>query len=356
MVKGKTEQWQNLLVDAAQSIHSAIEILQDEPQKIVLVVDANRRLLGTITDGDIRRGLLCHISIQSKVTEVMFSASKTALISESQENILRVMRENDLFHVPLLDDEGVVVGLETEEHLVQCKRIENLVFLMAGGFGKRLYPLTEELPKPLLEVGGRPILETILRQFIDEGFYKFSISTHYKAELIQKYFGDGSQWGSEISYIQEQEPLGTAGALGLLPNDISTRPLVMMNCDLLTNIDFRHLLRFHDEQGGKATVCVWEYDFQVPYGVISTDNGFVKKIEEKPLQQFFVNAGIYILEPDLLRGLNGKESIDMPEFLSQQMDLGHKIAVYPLHEYWLDIGRMEDFSRAQIDVSKVIKK
>jgi NDP-sugar pyrophosphorylase family protein len=225
---------------------------------------------------------------------------------------------------------------------------------MAGGFGTRLRPLTDEKPKPLLNVGNRPILETIISRFIDAGFHNFYISTHYKAEMIRDHFGDGSNWSVTIEYLHEDNPLGTAGSIGLLPDNIIKLPIVMMNGDLLTKVNFEHLLNFHNEHGGLATMCIREYDFQVPYGVVDIENQYVTSIKEKPTHKFFVNAGIYILEPKIINYIDGNSYIDMPNFFETQIEKGEKISVFPIHEYWLDIGRIEEYEKANkeiIDIS-----
>ncbi len=222
---------------------------------------------------------------------------------------------------------------------------------MAGGFGKRLYPLTREVPKPLLPVGEKPILQTILEQLAEGGFSQFFLAVHYRSEQVRAHFGDGSKWGVRIEYLEERQPLGTAGALSLLDQTMIDAPLLMMNGDLLTRLDFGQLVDFHGEHGGLATMCVREYDFQIPYGVVHGDGDQVTDIIEKPVQKFFVNAGIYILEPELLGQCRPDEAIDMPDLLRQVVNDGRKVSMFPIHEYWLDIGRMEEYERAQVEGS-----
>jgi NDP-sugar pyrophosphorylase family protein len=207
--------------------------------------------------------------------------------------------------------------------------------------------LTLDTPKPLLDVGGKPILQTIIESFISSGFRNFYISTHFKAEMLRNHFGNGDDWNVTIKYVHEDEPLGTAGALGLLPNDLPDVPIIMMNGDLLTMVNYESLLQYHEESGGLATMCVREYDFQVPYGVVSTREHTVLKITEKPIHEFFVNAGIYVLSPELYRSVDGKQYLDMPDLLQREIDAGCQVNMYPIHEYWLDIGRMEDYKDAQ---------
>jgi NDP-sugar pyrophosphorylase family protein len=206
----------------------------------------------------------------------------------------------------------------------------------------------------MLKVGGKPILELILQNFIDAGFYRFFISTHYMPEIIQDHFGDGHQWGVDIRYIHEETPLGTAGALGLLPHDEMDMPMFLMNGDLLTRLDYRSLLEFHLQHQATATMCVREYEHQIPYGVIESDGHCITTITEKPVQHFFINAGIYLLSPDLIKSVSPGTHIDMPALLQQSIDKGQQVNMFPIHEYWLDIGRMEDFRRAQDEVTDVL--
>jgi dTDP-glucose pyrophosphorylase len=345
--------WKATLLSPEETLQNAIEILDREMLRIVMVVNENKKLLGIITDGDVRRALIRHCTMATLVSEVMYKTPSTASIEDDKESILKIMKSKDLLQIPLVDKCGSVVGLETLHHLLQENRFENPVFLMAGGFGTRLQPLTNDVPKPLLKVGNKPIMETILCQFIDSGFHDFFISTHYKADMVRAHFGDGSQWGGHIKYVHEEEPLGTAGAIGLLPRDIPDLPIIMMNGDLLTKVNFEHLLKFHQEQGGSVTMCVREYDFQVPYGVIETEGYTIKNIVEKPIHSFFVNAGIYVLSPKIIHKVDGMHYLDMPQFIDKQLYLGEKINMFPIHEYWLDIGRMEDYQNAQSDVDRL---
>ena len=220
---------------------------------------------------------------------------------------------------------------------------------MAGGFGRRLHPLTHDVPKPLLPIGETPILQTILEQLVEGGFSQFFLAVHYHSEHVRAHFGDGSKWGVRIKYLEERQPLGTAGALSLLDRNVIDAPLLMMNGDLLTRLDFGQLVDYHGQHGGLATMCVREYDFEIPYGVVRSDGDQVTDITEKPVQKFFVNAGIYVLEPDVLDQCRPDEAIDMPNLLRQVVSDGHKVSMFPIHEYWLDIGRMEEYERAQIE-------
>jgi dTDP-glucose pyrophosphorylase/predicted transcriptional regulator len=339
--------WNAVLVGPDDSLEKAISVLDTGALRIALVVDDQRRLLGTITDGDVRRALLRYLPMSTAVREVMCSTPQTAAPAWPRERVLAIMQSRQLLHMPVVDESNVLVGLETMQELVNGRRLDNPVFLMAGGFGTRLHPLTNDCPKPLLKVGDKPILELILESYISAGFHKFYISTHYLPEMIRAHFGDGSKWGVTISYVHEETPLGTGGALGLLPRDEISLPMFLMNGDLLTRLDYRGLLDYHNEHGGSATMCVREYEFQVPYGVIQSDGHRIQSMVEKPVQKWFINAGIYVLSPELIRSVPVNQRVDMPTLLEQSIAKGSDVMMFPVHEYWLDIGRMEDFKRAQ---------
>lgn len=348
------KRWQDTLIQPDATLQQAIQHMDSSAQGILLVTDAEHHLLGTVTDGDIRRALLKHMGLETAIHQVMNDQPRSASSEWSRSRLLALMEQQQLLHLPIVDHLSRVTGLETLQRLLDKRQLENPVFLMAGGFGTRLRPLTHNCPKPMLKVGGKPILELILQNFIDAGFYRFFISTHYMPEIIQDHFGDGHQWGVDIRYIHEETPLGTAGALGLLPHDEMDMPMFLMNGDLLTRLDYRSLLEFHLQHQATATMCVREYEHQIPYGVIESDGHCITTITEKPVQHFFINAGIYLLSPDLIKSVSPGTHIDMPALLQQSIDKGQQVNMFPIHEYWLDIGRMEDFRRAQDEVTDVL--
>lgn len=338
--------WTEILINQSETIFRAIQVLNTSGSRIVLVVDDFEKLVGVITDGDIRRSLLKQLNMDSPVSTAMNPNPFTVKNTQNLSSIRLMMKSNDLLSVPIVDDENKIVGLESIQNLLGFEERHNPVFLMAGGFGKRLHPLTNDKPKPMLPLGDRPILEAILLQFIEEGFYNFFISVHFKADVISDYFGDGSKWGVTINYIHEKKPLGTAGALGLLPDNLTKLPMIMMNGDILTKVNFKNLLSFHEKNNCLATMCVREYGLEIPYGVVETDNGNITSIIEKPVKNFFVNAGIYVLDPALIHKVDGSSCLDMPELIQSQLSEGECISAFPIHEYWIDIGRNEDYKRA----------
>jgi dTDP-glucose pyrophosphorylase len=341
---------ERLLIGPSATLHDAMVAVDAGGIRIVIVVDEARQVLGTLTDGDIRRALLRQLSMDTLCSEIMTRSPETASVHASKDEILKRMESRRLIQMPLVDDYGRIAGVQTLHDLIYPQRKNNIVFLMAGGFGTRLQPLTDNCPKPLLNVGDKPILEIIIQNFVNAGFYRFYISTHYRPEMIREKIGDGSRWGVEVQYIYEEYPLGTAGAISLLPKERIDEPFIMMNGDLLTNLDFNKLLEFHDAQKGFATMCVREYEHRVPYGVIESVGFRVAAIKEKPAYSFFINAGIYVLSPDVLSVVPSGQKLDMPTLLEQRIDLNDVINIFPIYEYWLDIGRMEDFQRAQYDI------
>lgn len=337
--------WKEILVSLETPIRKVIETLDKSGLQIILVVAEENRLLGTVTDGDIRRGILKGVSLEAFVSNIMNPNPNISKANESRENILTTMKLKGLHHMPLVDDKGCVVGLDTLDELINSRVKKNRVVLMAGGLGSRLRPLTANCPKPMLKVGNKPLLETILENFIEHGFREFYISVNHMADVVKSHFGDGSQWGVDIKYLQEDQRLGTAGALSLLPEK-QTEPLLVMNGDLLTKVNFSQLLDFHVANKAMATMCVREYDFQVPYGVVKIDKHRIVGIDEKPTQHFFVNAGIYALEPKTLDFIPANTYLDMPTLFEKLIKEEKETVVFPIREYWLDIGHMADYDRA----------
>ncbi|MGR5297180.1 nucleotidyltransferase family protein [Vibrio mediterranei] len=345
-----SHEWRNVLLEPSATILEALDIINKEALRVALVVDKNHSLVGVVTDGDIRRGLLSGINLSDAIEKVMNTAPTVAPLGTSREALAELMESKGILSIPLLRD-SQVVGLETLQGALGKPRCENPVFIMAGGFGTRLRPLTDNCPKPMLKVGNKPILETVIRSFIKAGFCNFYISTHYMPEQIHQHFGDGSDLGVKISYVHEEEPLGTGGALGLLPEDLpKDLPLIMINGDVLTKVDFLRLLSFHVENDADATMCVREYDYQIPYGVINGEGSKITSMVEKPIQRFFVNAGVYVVSPRVIQSVKKNQKIDMPTLLEKHMEERQKVLMFPIHEYWLDIGRMDDFNRAQMDI------
>jgi len=346
------QNWKQIAIHPHASLQETIQVIDAGAMQIALVIDDRNKLVGVVTDGDIRRALIKGLPLTQPVAEVMNPKPKVAHLQDSKARLIAIMDAHRLFQLPILDVDGKVVGLETLQDLYKQPVQASPVFLMAGGFGRRLKPFTDSCPKPLLEVGGKPILETIIENFASSGFKQFYIAVHYLADKIKDYFGDGSRWGVSIQYIDEREPLGTAGALGLLPKNIPDLPMIVMNGDILVQIDFPRLLEFHLNQQSAATLCVRQYEYQIPYGVVSLEEQRITGIVEKPVHSCFSNAGIYVLSREVVNTLDGQQRIDMPDLINQQISTGRKVSMFPVNEYWMDIGREADFLKAQGEFSK----
>lgn len=344
------EDWKKIVIPPDAPLREAMEVIDLGALRTALVCRDGFHLLGTITDGDIRRALLKGASLDSAASEAMNHHPKYAEESSTRQQNLSLMEEYDLLSLPVVTGDGRLLALETQKFSRRVRRYDNPVFIMAGGFGTRLRPLTDTCPKPMLPVGKKPLLEHLILQFTDAGFYNFYISTHYMPEQIREHFGDGEKFGISVKYVHEDSPLGTGGALGLLPNDISTLPLILMNGDVLTKVDFEKLLANHVKSNADATMCVRELEYQIPYGVVECDNSRLVAMVEKPTYRYRINTGIYVLSSACIASVEGGKAIDMPTLLQQRHDQGEPVNTYTSHDYWLDIGRMDDYKKAQIDI------
>lgn len=336
--------WKNILVLSNQSLLETMQIIDCSSLQFAIVVDEEKRLLGTVTDGDIRRGILRGESLKSPIMHIMNSDPIIATEQDTKKYCHKLMQTKKLKQLPIVNKQKQVIDVLFKDYQV-TQNNDNTVILMVGGLGTRLRPLTDTIPKPMLKVGDKPILETIIESFKKCGYTNFIFSVNYKKEMIQNYFQDGAFFGVNITYIEENKRMGTAGALSLLP-ERPTKPIFVMNGDLLTQVNFEQLLEFHIEHQAVATMCVREYEYQIPYGVIETNGANLVSIKEKPIHKSFVNAGIYVLNPEVFDYIPQDEFYDMPTLFEKVMAQGDVTAAFPIREYWLDIGRMDDFERA----------
>lgn len=344
------EQNPGVVVPPTAKLQDAMKAMTLARLGIVLIVDARRRLLGVLTDIDIRRALLKSQKMDVAVSKVMTSQPVTIAAGMTQAEIAEVFSRTPHAYIPVVGAGGRLSGLATlTDYATIPKRYPNWIVVMAGGMGKRLMPLTETVPKPMVLVGDKPILELLLEQLISSGFGRFILTVNHMADQIKDYCGDGSRWGVQIEYIQEKGPLGTAGALSLIKRDLGGTFLVV-NGDILTKVNFGALLHFHETEKALATLCIKQHEMQIPYGVIELKNHKLEKIVEKPVQRFFVNAGIYALEPEALRLLPKGRHRHMPDFLEDiRLKKPRSVACFPLQEYWQDIGRPQDHERASLE-------
>lgn len=346
--------WEQVLIGPDADLRQALVTIDGAGTKVALVVDSARRLLGTVTDGDIRRGLIRGLELSDHVSEVMQRQPITASAHQPRDEILSLMRQRGVHQVPIVDDAGVVVSLETVDDFIVPALRDNLVVVMAGGLGTRLKELTHTTPKPMLRVGNRPILETILRSYLDQGFHRFCLAVNYKADVIEAHFGDGRGLGASISYLRETTRMGTAGALSLL-DDPPKEPVFVTNADVLVKLDYVEMLEAHIASRSVATMAVREYEFQVPYGVVREDDGAIRRIEEKPVHRSLVSAGVYVLSPEVVRLVPRGQQFDMPALFDEVLVRGLPARCYRVSGYWVDIGRIGDLQKANEDFPGIFK-
>lgn len=346
--------WESALVKPETTLREALETIDRIGAQAVLVVDQNRRLIGTLTDGDARRSLLAGVALSAPVSKAMFPEPTCISQGESPQSILSTMRRTGFHQLPIIDNERRVVGFALLNDYLTAKRRDNWVVIMAGGLGSRLQELTRDVPKPMLKVGSRPILETIINSYADQGFHRFYLAVNYRAEQIEQYFGDGQAFGVDIRYLREKQRLGTAGALSLLP-ERPDRTFIVTNADLLTKENFGHMVDQHQQAQAQATMAVRNFEMQVPFGVIKLRDGFIETIEEKPIQRFMVSAGIYVLEPEALDLVPVNAFFDMPSLFDEMLAAKMPIRAHQMDGYWLDIGRLPDYERANLDFHEVFQ-
>ena len=326
------------------SIKEALEVIDKGAIKVAVVLSDDGLLLGMLNDGDIRRALLKGMSLGDSIAGIINKHPVVANINDTKERILELANEKKLHQIPIISN-GKLIGIQDIREFLAPKNKPNKVILMVGGLGTRLRPLTNDVPKPMLDVGNKPILHTIVENFAKYGYTDIIMCVNYKSEIIKEYFGNGDKFGVKIEYVLESKRMGTAGALSLLkkrPKD----DFFVMNGDLLTNVNFEYLHEYHKDSNALASICIRKYEMQVPYGVVNVRANKVTSIEEKPTQSFFVSAGIYMFSPIVLDFIPKGVFYDMPTLFSELLKHDFPIHPFPIREYWLDIGRMDEYRRA----------
>ena len=344
-MKNSEQFWQKSILKLDSSIQQAISNLNNSGLKIVLVVDDKNEFIGTISDGDIRRGLLANLSINDAIKNIIHYEALVVPPEFAKESALKLMELNQIFQVPIINSQKNIVGLFLRHSIAVENERNNIMVIMAGGIGKRLLPHTENCPKPMLEVSGKPILEHIIERAKSEGFINFIISINYLGEMIENYFGNGEKLGVNIDYIREKKPLGTAGALSLL-NLKTEEPFIVSNGDVITDIRYGELLDFHIKNKSTATMAVNLYEWQNPYGVVGLNGIEITGFDEKPINRTHINAGVYALSKNALTFFKKDSPCDMPKLFEQLRASSEKIIAYPMHEPWLDVGRPVDLNQA----------
>jgi len=343
---------EDILIKPDSTIIDALRAIDKGAMKIAFVVDKNNKLLGSISDGDIRRALLKDKNLHDSINEIYNKKPFFVYDDFSRNDLIQTCIEKKIYNIPIVDKNKKIVKVITFDELVKSKKYPNKVILMLGGLGTRLRPLTENMPKPMLKVGGKPILETIIKQFKKHGFENFVFCVNYKAEIIKDYFKDGKDFEINIEYVYEDKKMGTAGALSLLKKRLK-EPFFVMNGDLLTTVNFTYMLKYHLENRAVATMGVREYEYQVPFGVVNTIGNEIFSIEEKPKQKFFVSAGIYVLNPETIDYIPKNEYYDMPSLFEKLIQEKKNAITFPIKEYWCDIGRIEEFKKANEDYKRI---
>jgi dTDP-glucose pyrophosphorylase len=333
--------WEKSLLPLTATLGEVICNLNETCLQIALIISSEGTLIGVITDGDIRRGLLRGISINGSIEEVVYRDPVVVPPELGREMVLQLMQANKVYQLPVVDDKRRIVGLHLRDELMTPPPRPNLMVIMAGGQGSRLLPHTKNCPKPLLKVEGKPILEHIIERARRDGFRHFILATHYLGKMIEDYFEDGSRWHVEIGYLREESPLGTAGAISLMDPQPES-PFVVSNGDVLTDIRYGELLDFHCRHSASATMAVRLHEWQHPFGVVYTNGVNIKGFEEKPVIRSHINAGVYALEPTALNALSADKFCDMPTLFSRLLDKGARTIAYPMHEPWLDVGLEKD--------------
>jgi len=340
--------WERTLILANATLREALGVIDASGAGIALVVDGDRRLLGTLSDGDIRRALIQGVGLESAAGDVVNRSPRVARYGRDRAALLAKLRELGVHQLPIVDEEGRATGLATIDDFLIVQERPHAVVIMAGGRGERLSVLTKHTPKPMLRVGSRPILETIIMNYAAQGFRNFYLAVNYKSEQIEDYFGDGSSRGLNINYLREKERLGTGGALSLLPEKLDG-PIVVSNGDVLSKEDYGHVLDGHLASGDDATVLVRSYEIQVPFGVISQQGQHVTAIEEKPTHTFTINGGVYVLSPAAVDLVPRNTFYDLPTLLQDLVRQGMRVRCHRAESYWMDIGRLADYERANAE-------
>ncbi len=340
------ERWKQALLPEYSTIQDAIRNLDRTALRIVLVLDEGGRLHGTVSDGDIRRGLLKGLGLDEPIASVTHRTPLVVPAQLSRDAVMQLMVANKVLQIPMVDEERRVIGLHVWDELSASPERDNLMVIMAGGKGTRLRPHTENCPKPLLPVAGKPMLEHIIERAHGEGFRHFVLAIHYLGHMIEEHFGDGTCLGVHIDYLREQEPLGTAGALSLLQPH-PQQPFIVTNGDVLSDIRYGELLDFHLSHAAVATMAVRAYEWQHPFGVVHTRGVEIIGFQEKPVSRSHINAGVYALEPKVLDMLERGKQCDMPSLFERLQEAAQRTVAYPMHEPWLDVGRPTDLEKAR---------
>ncbi|HZJ50133.1 MAG TPA: nucleotidyltransferase family protein [Actinomycetota bacterium] len=341
-----TEHLSRICIPATATLREALEAIDRGGLEIALVTDDLARLVGVVTDGDARRAILAGASLQDPAERLMQKRFTAVGTNATRAEVLDLMRARSFEQIPILDAMGRLAGIHLLQEIIGAVSRPNWALILAGGRGERLRPLTDFVPKPMIKVAGRPILERLVLHLVGFGIRRVFLAVNYKAEMIEGHFGDGSDFGCHIEYLREEKPLGTGGALGLLPA-VPVDPLLVLNGDLVTQLDVGQMLAFHADGGYKATVGVHEYVHTVPFGVLELQEGSIVAVREKPTESWPTNAGIYVLDPELLARVPQATYFSLPELVEECIDRNEAVGAFQVEEDWIDVGRHQELQRAR---------
>ena len=332
------------IIKEKDAIKKAIKMLQKNDIKVLTVIDVNQKLCGTITDGDIRRGLIKGKTTDNYCHEIMNKKPSYAVIGDDIK-INKILQNKKIDNPILVDKDNKVVGIYSSSYKKPIHSKDNMIIIMAGGEGKRLLPLTSDKPKPLLTINNVPIISMIIDRFLDNGYKNIHVSVRYKSEKLIDYFNK-DKYRNKINILKERSPLGTAGCLSLINKNLCNEPVIVINGDIITKVNYDELLKYHVKLKSMITLCVTDYVTSVPFGIIKIKNHRIEGLEEKPISRHLINAGIYIINPEVIKSMKKNKKIDMTELISLYIQK-KQVGVFPLHEPWIDIGSHEDYDKAQ---------
>lgn len=342
-----------MFVDSEDSIRVSMANIDNSTKGISFVRNSEGQLQGTVTDGDIRRAILNGCSLDEPVSKIMNRNFIFVTENYTQKLITNIFKQKSISQIPVLDDDMRVVDILYYRDLISRENLKsNQVVIMAGGLGTRLMPLTKELPKPMLQIGAKPLLETIINQLKTYGYHRFILCVNYKSDVIKNYFQDGTEFDVEIQYIEEEKRLGTAGAIRLA-KEYLTEPFFVVNGDVLTRLNFEQFMDYHLKKENVITVGVKQHEIQIPYGVLDIKDEQLLSLREKPSFSYFINAGIYCLLPDILDSIPANEYYDITQLIDAQIKMSKRVGSFPITEYWLDIGQLEQYNQAKVDYKSI---
>ncbi len=344
----KPEKWKKAIVSKETKISEVINALNEAGTRIILICENKKQLIGVVGDSDIRRALLRNISLDDEIHTIMTKNPSVAYEWDSKDDILNLMKNQQKFEIPILNILNEVCDLKVINELLDAQPLNNQVVLMAGGLGTRLHPITKEIPKPLVPINGKPIIQILIDSLAKSGLNNIHVAINYKGHMIKDFLNDVSI-DSNISFIEEKKRLGTAGALSLIEN-IPVDPMFVLNSDILTTIDYNKMLDFHNKNRNAMTVAVKREKIIIPFGVIEIENERVQSVHEKPEQFYFANVGVYIINPELISLIPEDQYYDMPSLINKALEYNKRIGSFLVHEYWKDIGKHDELEKAQVDI------